>query len=433
MDNPYLPYIVTELFCIAFSFDIFFRLSRRLDKEHGQADLEKMILSYILMLATDIFWACVQGRLLRPTRGLNAAVNALSLLSTAMGCFYWFTFVENRLHPAGTDWRGEKHVFSVPIIALCMLDLISAGTGWVFYIDPAGRYEEGRLFWAQGLITYLYLLVPTFHSLYCAAHTAARTKRREYLSYAGYIVVPSVLEFLTDAVETVPLFALSIFLVIQMLFLTLYLDQEYRLTRKERELTESRMAVMLSQIQPHFLYNTLTVIQDMCQDKAPEAAQTTVEFAEFLRGNLDSLSRKEPVPFEQELRHTQTYLALEQKRFGARLHVEYDIGADGFLLPALTLQPIAENAVQHGVSEREEGGTVRIVTAETKTAYTVTVLDDGVGFDTSAAPSDGRSHIGIANVSARLKAICGGTLEICSKPGTGTTAVITIPKEGQTR
>lgn len=157
-----------------------------------------------------------------------------------------------------------------------------------------------------------------------------------------------------------------------------------------------------------------------------------MQFAEFLRGNLSSLTRKEPIPFEQELHHTQVYLALEQKRFGEKLQVEYAIGPTGFSLPALTLQPIAENAVQHGVSEREGGGRVRISTRETAQAYLVIVEDDGVGYDTAAPADAHRTHIGIDNVRSRLALVCGGTLTLQSTPGSGTTAIIAIPREGGT-
>ena len=388
-----------------------------------------MILAYIVMLATDVFWAGVEDGFLKPPHYLDATVNAFSLLAVALGCYWWCMFVEARLGYPESRQGITKYLLKIPIIADCALILSSIFTEWIFYIDLNGIYREGKLFWIQGVITYAYLLIPTVHSIICAIRTGIKRKRAEYLSYVAYIAVPSALTMITDEVKPVPLFALSIFLVIQMLFLTLYIDQENELSKKERELSDSRMAVMLSQIQPHFLYNTLAVIQTMCQDKAPEAAQTTVEFAEFLRGNLDSLARREPIAFERELQHTRNYIALEQKRYGDRLHVEYDIQSDGFLLPALTLQPIVENAVLHGVSEREEGGTVRISTVETENAYAITVADDGVGFDTTATPDDGRTHIGISNVRERLAIMCGGTLEIQSTPDVGTTVQILIPKE----
>jgi len=144
------------------------------------------------------------------------------------------------------------------------------------------------------------------------------------------------------------------------IFLFLQAEQGRRSAEQENLLMQDRVAIMLSQIQPHFLYNALSVIQDLCHGKAPEAEQAAVEFSEFLRGNLDSLQADSPIPFEQELRHTQNYLSLEKKRFGDNLRVEYEIGATDFFIPALTLQPIVENAVRNGVMRQEEGGTVRV-------------------------------------------------------------------------
>ena len=142
----------------------------------------------------------------------------------------------------------------------------------------------------------------------------------------------------------------------------------------------------------------------------------------------DSLSITHTIPFAQELTHVETYLALEKKRFGYKLNITYDIATSSFSLPALTLQTVVENAVRHGVTKRSKGGTVSIGTKETENGYVITVTDDGVGFDTGGKKQDGRSHVGIENTASRLASMCGGTLDVRSEPGVGTTAVITIPK-----
>jgi LytS/YehU family sensor histidine kinase len=187
---------------------------------------------------------------------------------------------------------------------------------------------------------------------------------------------------------------------------------------------------MLSQLQPHFLFNALMAIQDKCHGKAPEAEEMVVEFAEYLRGNLDSLRRREPVPFRQELGHTKNYLALENKRFPGKIGVEYYIESEEFLIPSLTLQPVVENAVRYGITQREEGGTVKIYSRDTGSAYQVVVEDDGVGFDINATKPDGRTHIGIDSIRRRLSEMCGGSLEAESTPNVGTKVTITIPKQG---
>lgn len=431
MNGAYIPYILTEGFCVVFAGAILHRLQNGIAEKYETLNLRKMIAAYIVMVAGDMLWAVNKTGLVQPGNPICEIFNAISIAAVVPGCYYWFAFVEERIQPKKKFSPTAHTLIALPAVLMCIVDISSAFNDWVFYLDAAGDSQTGKFFWLQGVVTFGYLMVPTLHALYAAFHTSAPEKRREYLTYVLYMCGCFAIVGLEDSLRTTPLLELGVFAAILVLFLTLYLDREYELAEQERELSESRTAVMLSQIQPHFLYNTLCVIQAMCTDDPPAAAQTTAEFADYLRGNLDSLRRKEPIPFEQELQHTQIYLSLEQKRYDERLRVEYDIRADGFLLPALTLQPVVENAVKHGVSEREEGGTVRISTEETKRAYTITVRDDGVGFDVSAVKHDGRSHIGISSVRERLAAMCGGTLEIESTPGEGTTALITIPKEEQ--
>lgn len=432
MTERCLPYLITEVFCAAYAVIILGRLRGGRAQNKEERCLRRIIIVYLVLVAGDSLSRLVECTRLSSVHLLNAVFSAVAVTAVALGCYLWLVFVEARLQPHAAYPAWLRMVLRGSLAALCALDLVSAFTGWVFCIDAQGRYALGPLFWVQSTLTTVYLLLATLHAVYSAFRAPGARRRREYLAYAAAICLGFFVTEVEDYVQAIPLLEMCVLLAIQILFLTLYLDREYQLARQERELSESRMSVMLSQIQPHFLYNTLTVIQEMCSDKAPEAAATTVQFAEFLRGNLSSLTRKEPIPFEQELHHTQVYLALEQKRFGEKLQVEYAIGPTGFSLPALTLQPIAENAVQHGVSEREGGGRVRISTRETAQAYLVIVEDDGVGYDTAAPADAHRTHIGIDNVRSRLALVCGGTLTLQSTPGSGTTAIIAIPREGGT-
>jgi len=156
-----------------------------------------------------------------------------------------------------------------------------------------------------------------------------------------------------------------------------------------------------------------------------------LEFAEYLRGNLDSLLHNELITFDKELRQVENYLKIEKKRFEEKLNIVYDIKVSNFMLPVLTLQPFVEIAVRHGVTKTEDGGTVTISTKETINDFIVNVTDDsnlrfGAGFDTNV---NERIHTGIEKVRNRLLAMCQGTLDIQSKPGHGTTAIIKIPKK----
>jgi sensor histidine kinase YesM len=195
----------------------------------------------------------------------------------------------------------------------------------------------------------------------------------------------------------------------------------------EAELKESRVSIMLSQIQPHFIYNTLGTIERMCLKDPEEAFRLVRNFSLYLRGNFSELDSVKPIRFADELKHVEYYVNIEKVRF-PDMHIEYDVETTGFVLPALSVQPLVENAIKHGLMRLETGGTVLIRSYETPTHFCVEVKDDGVGFDTSL-PLDEKKHVGLRNIRGRLSAMVDGELILESTPGVGTKAVIRIPKE----
>lgn len=196
----------------------------------------------------------------------------------------------------------------------------------------------------------------------------------------------------------------------------------------EAELKEKRVSIMLSQIQPHFIYNTLGTIERMCLKDSRKAFELVRNFSLYLRGNFGELDSVTPIPFEKEMEHVRYYVYIEQSRF-PDMTVLYDLKVTEFVLPALSVQPLVENAIKHGLMQLESGGTVTISSYETETHFCVEVKDDGGGFDVHA-PRDTKKHVGLANIQGRLKEIVDGVLLIESAPGKGTRAVIMIPKEG---
>ena len=195
----------------------------------------------------------------------------------------------------------------------------------------------------------------------------------------------------------------------------------------EAELKESRVAIMLSQIQPHFIYNTLGTIERMCLKDPQKAFELVRNFSLYLRGNFSELDSVTPIRFSEEMKHVEYYVNIEKVRF-PDMSIEYDVEATDFVLPALSVQPLVENAIKHGLMRLETGGTVVIRSYETPTHFCVEVKDDGVGFDTSL-PIEEKKHVGLRNIRGRLKAMVNGELVIKSQIGAGTRAVILIPKE----
>lgn len=223
-----------------------------------------------------------------------------------------------------------------------------------------------------------------------------------------------------------------VLVVISILYCILVSMRTYTAAQKakilEQELEDNRIAIMISQIQPHFMFNSLTAIAQLCKKDPIAAKNSIILFANYLRGNMDALQNKDLIFFSRELEHINMYISLEQLCYGDALQVEYDIQTTAFSVPPLTIQPLVENAIKHGVGMKEDGGYVRIRTEEEDNCVKITIQDDGVGFEVGAEIQDGESHIGIKNVKRRLQYMCNATLEIDSRIGYGTCAVIKIPK-----
>lgn len=200
----------------------------------------------------------------------------------------------------------------------------------------------------------------------------------------------------------------------------------------DKQLSEAKMAIMVSQIQPHFLYNALNTIKYLIKRDPKQAEKALVSFSYYLRGNMDSLTQKAPIPFTDEIEHIKHYADIELLRFGDRISVEYDIQCNSFSVPALSIQPIVENAIKHGITKNPDGGTVKISSFEEEQFYCVKVDDNGVGFDIDNPNCDdsiNHAHVGLSNVTERLKRMSNAQIEINSREGEGTHITIKIPKE----
>ena len=188
---------------------------------------------------------------------------------------------------------------------------------------------------------------------------------------------------------------------------------------------KQRIQIMMSQIQPHFLYNTLATIQALCVIDPKKASDTTEKFGTYLRQNLDIIGQESLIPFEKELDHTKIYTDIEALRF-PNIEVIYETEDTDFQVPALTVQPLVENAIRHGVRIRPNG-IVKVTSKKTETGYEIAISDNGKGFDTSSIATMEKQHIGLRNVKERIEKMCGGTMTIESEENKGTTITMFIP------
>ena len=239
-------------------------------------------------------------------------------------------------------------------------------------------------------------------------------------------IVTILLELFLPSLDLVNMASLFSMLV---LYTSFYAEQNLKYAQQELELQNARAALVLSQIQPHFLFNSIAAVMDLCDTDPREAKAALQELSDYLHFKITAMSSSYMVSFAEDLEFLQNYLKLEKRRFGDRLTVEYDVRSTGFDIPLLTLQPLVENAIRHGISKRPAGGTIRVSSREIAGYYSVVVEDDGVGFDPSKEFDSSREHVGLSNVRTRLSALCGGTVTVRSTPGVGTRVEITIRKK----
>ena len=281
--------------------------------------------------------------------------------------------------------------------------------------------------------------------LYCLIRELCATKGKERWIYVGAVL--PLISFCVDVIMSElgvwkgglsSQYVFGVFFIAAMIAVLNVIPNSINTLAKAKELetekivlnaqlTESRMSTMMSQIRPHFIYNTLGSIEQLCNIDPEKAGELVHNFAKYLRGNFGELDNPKPILMSREMEHVRHYISIENVRF-PDMTFSFEMNSDDFHIPALTIQPIVENAIKHGLMKLQKGGTIRVVSYETDTHYCVLVEDDGVGFDTNVL-LDERKHVGIRNIRGRLKAMVKGTLEIESTQGVGTKVLITIPKE----
>ena len=259
--------------------------------------------------------------------------------------------------------------------------------------------------------------------------TTKTLNRREKIAFSLYCFLPAVSIVVQNALPGYAVAYLALFVAVEILFLFLNMEKNIRIEENEKKLKDANVKLMMSQIQPHFIYNTLSSISTLITIDPHKAQRALDDFSDYLRMNFSSLTETRLIPFANELEHIKTYVDLERLRFSSRLKVVYDIQTLNFLVPPLSIQPIVENAIKHGIFMKIDGGTVTLRTYEDDTSYTVEVIDDGVGFDMDDVDFKNNEHIGLNNVKQRISSMCKGDIVFESEKNKGTKVTISFYKE----
>lgn len=310
--------------------------------------------------------------------------------------FIWFASVcvILSLYPH-LSWKGLRdadHLYVILMYAMCLYQtLVSSG----------GEDRKYTVLTVSGII-------PVILGVFLGA-----------LTHAGYAAGRR-----TDPV-TVGMLVSSLMLTFNAA-VTLYRHFTEQL-RMQKELSESRMTILLDQMKSHFIRNCISTIRAMIRHDPDRAYSLMYDFSDYITYNIDSLKDPAPIPLSDEIDHIRAYVNLETERMRPKLSVEYDIRCTDVMVPPLSIQPFAENAVKHGIWPKDDPGTVWISSSEEDGACILTIRDDGVGFDTSEDTGEERYGIGITNAMERLRDQAGATVEINGKKDEGTVVTIRIP------
>ncbi len=331
------------------------------------------------------------------------------------------------LHACGEDW--DRHPLFRSALALWvayfLMLVIAQFTSAFYYITPDNHFYHGP--WHSLLMApVVVILILNLVHLIRWQHKLSRKYFIAFLIYTLPMLLTLFIRiFFYDILVIAFSNIISISLCAISMFTIILLDQVDQYLRQQREIAHQRASITVLQMRPHFIHNTMTSIYYLCGQDPKKAQQVTMDFNTYLRKNFTAIASDHTIPFSEELEHTRAYLAVEQAQFEDRLFVDYDTPHTLFRLPPLTLQPIVENAIKHGMDPDAEPLRIAIESRETDSGSVITVSDNGPGYE---PVNDDAPHIALANIRQRLELMCGGRLEILPREEGGTVVRVTIPQ-----
>ncbi len=316
-----------------------------------------------------------------------------------------------------------KLIYASIFIFTLVAETLNHFYGWIYYFDAANVYHRGPYFWISHVAAFLTELGLAVMIL---MHWKKILPRRRKLLIL-FLFLPCLAQALQLLINGIGFLYISDIVIMLLVMASIYGLNSQMVIKQQEELSQMTMNSMISQIQPHFLYNVLSAIMGI-EGNPPETKKALADFGKYLRGNMDVLKSSEPISFVKEMQHVRAYVGLEKLRFQERLSIDYDLQVLDFEIPALAVQMMVENAIKHGIRPKPEGGSVLVKTRELPSHFMIQIIDDGVGFDNTTPKDESRSHVGLENTRERLRIMVEGELSVQSIPGKGTVVTIMIPK-----
>ena len=317
------------------------------------------------------------------------------------------------------------------VCALCViytvLIAVSHRTTIFYHYTPDGEYVRSRWYFILAIPAMLILVTDL---IVLIVNRKKIEKTSHFILYLVFLVTPLAVTAVQIICSFEELIVYSVLAEFGLSVVACALNYLTATRSIRTELEHQRANNLILQMRPHFIYNTMMSIYYLCEQDPKRAQYVTLNFSKYLQKNFSALSKKENIPFSEELAHTKAYLAVEQTRFDDKLTVIYDTPCTDFTLPALTLQPIVENAVKHGIDPEHESIHIYISTRKTDTGYEIRIQDDGAPFETTEI----KPGEALSNIQERLKTNCRGEINVSFlKPYTVVTIKLpeSIPPPGK--
>ena len=402
------------MMAIGIVFSAFMPALSRWDKRYFITLFSLLFLCTVTCLLAILFWE-------DPTMAEAARIIYLLedlLLSTPI--FMPTLFL---LHSCGEDFKtGALFKMAAALMGVYVATSIASPfTDIFYYVTEDNQFFRGTL-WAVWLAPLGIIMI---------LNIAALFRRRQKLSKKHFVALLTYLLPMTVAIIVHMFGTAELFIVFGMAFLAMMMfvlilsDNMAHYVKQQQEIAHQRTDIMALQMRPHFIYNTMRTIYYLCKQDADKAQQVTLDFTSYLRRNFAAIVSDHTVPFGDELEHTRAYLAVEQAQHEDNLFVEFDTPHTNFRVPPLTLQPLVENAIKHGMSPDGDPLHIYVKTRQTNSGSEIIVENDGPPFNPA---NDNEPHIALSNIRERLEMMCGGKLEILPREN-GTTVILTVPKE----
>ena len=326
------------------------------------------------------------------------------------------------LHCCGENVRSNRLFHAVLGLwgVFVVMLTIPLFTEVFYYFTPDGRYWRGA--WYPVLL--LPMIIAMLLTIAGMIRWRERLSRKAFLSFLITLLPITCVLVMDMFIELYPLIDISIVISALSMYSLILSDQIEQDLQRQREIANQRASIMVLQMRPHFIYNTMTSIYCLCKQDPQLAQQVIMDFTTYLRKNFSAISSATPITFSSELEHTRAYLAVEQAQYEDSLFVDYDIQHKYFRVPPLTLQPIVENAIKHGRDPYAGPFRISIRTRKTDSGSEIVVADNGRGFDPA---DDSEPHIALKNIQERLEMMCNGEMTITPNDGGGTVVTVIIP------